>query len=51
MVKNRMINSLDVFIDPAMDIEEIRLFLATFIPENPQIRFSIIERVLLGLRI
>jgi hypothetical protein len=46
-----MINNLDVFMDPKMDIEEIRLFLSTAIPENPQIRFSVIERILLGLRL
>lgn len=51
MVKNHMINSLDVFIDPQLDIEEIRLFLSAFIPENPQIRFSVVERILLGLRL
>lgn len=34
-----------------MDLEEIRLFISAYIPENPQIRFSIIERVLLGLRL
>jgi hypothetical protein len=51
VVKNHMINNLDVFMDPKMDIEEIRLFLSTAIPENPQIRFSVIERILLGLRL
>lgn len=51
VVKNTMINNLDVFIDPQIDSEEIRLFLSNYIPENPQIRFSIIERVLLGLRL
>jgi hypothetical protein len=50
-VKNHMINSLDVFIDPQLDTEDIRLFLSAFIPENPQIRFSVVERVLLGLRL
>ncbi len=51
VVKHAMINSLDVFVDPEIDIEEVRTFLSAFIPENPQIRFSIIERVLLGLRL
>jgi len=46
-----MINNLDVFIDPQIESEEIRLFLSNYIPENPQIRFSVIDRVLLGLRL
>jgi len=51
VVKNTMINNLDVFIDPQIESEEIRLFLSNYIPENPQIRFSVIDRVLLGLRL
>ncbi len=51
VVKNHIINNLDVFIDPSIDTEEVRIFLSAYIPENPQIRFSVIERVLLGLRL
>ncbi len=51
VIKNHFINSLDIFVDPAVDIEDLRVFLSNFIPENPSIRFSIIERILLGLRL
>lgn len=51
MTKNRMINGIDIFIDPSLNTEDIRLYLTQYIPDNPQIRFSIIDRVLLGLRI
>jgi len=51
VVRNRLINDLDVFIDPALDAEEIRLYLSQYIPENPQIHFSVVERVLLGLKL
>ena len=51
MTKHHIINSIDIFIDPTIDTEDIRLYLTQFIPDNAEIRFSIIERVLLGLRI
>lgn len=51
MINNHLINSVDVFIDPQIDAEDIRLFLSAYIPENPEIRFSMIDRVLLGLRL
>lgn len=46
-----IINSIDVFVDPEIDVEDIRLYLAQYIPDNAQIHFSMIERILLGLRI
>lgn len=51
MTKNHLINSVDVFIDPSIDTETIRLYLSQYIPDNAQIHFSIIDRVLLSLRI
>jgi len=51
VVKNHMINNLDMFIDPKIDIDDMRLFLWSYIPENPQIRLSVIERLLLSLRL
>jgi len=52
MTKSHMIiNSIDVFVDPEIDVEDIRLYLAQYIPDNAQIHFSMIDRVLLSLRI
>jgi len=51
VTKSHIINSVDVFMDPSIDTETVRLYLTQYIPDNAQIRFSIIDRVLLGLRI
>lgn len=51
IIKSHLINSLDIFIDPQIDKENIRLFLSEYMPENPQIRFSVVDRILLGLRL
>ncbi len=51
MLKSNLINAVDVFVAPDIDTEQLSLFLSSYIPENPQIRFSVIERILLGLKL
>lgn len=51
IIKKQMVNSLDLFIDPEIDTETLRTYLTQYIPDNAQIRFSVIDRILLGLRL
>lgn len=49
--KSRTVGVLDLYLDPAINTEELRAFLISAISEEEHGRLTVIERILLGLRL
>lgn len=48
---SRAIGVLDIYLDPSLDIEALRTFLTNATAEDPNAELSMIDRLLLGLRL
>jgi hypothetical protein len=48
---SRTLGTLDVFLDPTLDIEGLRNFLLNAIPEDPNAQLSMIDHILMSLRL
>ncbi|MBP7773700.1 hypothetical protein KA071_01275 [Candidatus Gracilibacteria bacterium] len=48
---SRTLGTLDLFLDPSLDIEGLRNFLLNAIPEDPNAQLSMIEHILMSLRL
>jgi hypothetical protein len=48
---SRTLGMLDVFLDPTLDIESLRNFLLNAIPEDPNAELSMIDHILMSLRL
>lgn len=47
----KTVGNIDIFIDPAIDLSALRLYLQTYIPEDAESDIGALERLLLGLRL
>lgn len=48
---SRTVGTLDLFLDPSLDIEGLRNFLLNTIPEDSNAQLSMIEHILMSLRL
>ncbi len=48
---SKSIGTLDIFLDPSLDTDTLRVYLLEFIPENPDAKISVIDHLLLWLRL
>lgn len=47
----KTVGDVNIYIDPAIDLDSLRSFLRTHLTESPEIDMSPIDRLLLGLRL
>jgi signal transduction histidine kinase len=48
---SRALGTIDLFLDPALNIEALRAFLINAVAEDPNAELSLIDHLLLGLRL
>jgi hypothetical protein len=48
---SKAVSTLDLYLDPVLDIEALRLFMNNYIPEDTTVEMSLMERILLGLKL
>lgn len=48
---SRSLGTIDIFLDPTLDMESLRNLLLNNIPEDPNADLSLIDHILLGLRL
>lgn len=48
---SRTVGTVDIFLDPSINIEALREFLLRALPEDPNASLSAVEHLLLGLRL
>jgi len=48
---SRTVGTLDIFLDPTINAEDLRIFLTWYIPEDTHGELSLIDQILLGLRL
>lgn len=49
--KSKMIGTLDVYITSEINLEDLRLFLINYVQENTNARLTVIDQILMGLRL